>query len=102
MIEKRIFLQSTYEKSRQLLNIKKKGKPAYLLRAHFLLHRFQLASVTSGVLITGYKMVIITMCMRVTASPLHSCVAQGLEGQTHIRDITGNLLYMLFEMIQKQ
>jgi hypothetical protein len=60
-----------------------KKKPAYLSRAHFLLHRFQLGSVTSGLLITGYKMVIITIYMRVTASPLHSCVAQGLAGQTH-------------------
>jgi hypothetical protein len=79
------------------VNIKK--KLAYLSRAHFLFHRFQLGSVTSGLLITGYKMVIITMSMRVTASPLHSCVAQDLEGLTHTRDITGNLLYMNFEMI---
>lgn len=91
-----------YEKSRQPLSIKKKKEPAYLSRADFLLHRFQLGSVTSGLLITGHKMVIITIYMRVTASPLHSCVAQDLEGQTHIRDITGNLFYVHFEMIQKQ
>lgn len=49
--------------------------------------------------ITGYKMVIITVYMRDTEYSLHSSEAQGREAQTDIHEITGNLPYMKFEML---